>query len=312
MTVDGINWIQIEPTRICNMRCSYCDRTISGTNGMSMSRDTFQKILDGIKYLSDLKSVLIQGFGEPLMYNDLDYMVETLRKEVPFLSIQTVTNGMVMDERVQRLIKHIDVLYCSVDSMDASYWKEVRKGGNLTIIKANLEAMLLLNPSLSIVLNAVVSERNINGLFEVCEFAEAVNCAGVQLIPVYEFEEGTSKDDAAKNFSFMKERLKELRESFSLEIYGPYDVNSGDKCFWVERGVYILYDGQVTPCCVMSSDDQIIYGDLKKDSLKDILISNSRKNFQKNVGCNERCIECKSLFFNRIWNSQKELPLLSG
>ena len=312
MAINGIRWIQIEPTRLCNMRCTYCDRTISGTNGMSMSRDIFQSILDGIEQLPDLKSVLLQGFGEPLLYNDLGYMVEELRKKFSFLSIQTVTNGMIMNEKVKHLIKHLDVLYCSVDSIDQVYWKTIRKGGDIAIIKQNLEAMLYLNPLLRIVLNVVVSEWNINHLYNVCEFAEKIGCAGVQLIPIYEFEKEREKNNATKNFCFMREQLKELRERFALEIYGPYDVSNDDKCFWVEKGLYILYDGQITPCCVMSSDDQIVYGNLKDSSMEDILVSNTRKNFQKNIDCNERCIECKALYFNRIWNSQKELPLLSG
>jgi MoaA/NifB/PqqE/SkfB family radical SAM enzyme len=309
-SLDKIKWLQIEPTRICNMRCTYCDRTITGTNGMSMSCEIFHKIVEGIKELKNLKSILIQGFGEPLLYKKLEYMVNTLREQCTNLSIQTVTNGMVMNETIERVITNIDVMYCSIDSLEEDYWKKVRIGGNIETIKANLMKLLAINKKLQIVLNVVVSEINMKDLFDICDFAEKIGCVGVQLIPIYEFVEETHSNNTAQIFLIMRRTLEQLRERFHIEIYGPYDCDEGATCLWIEKAAYILYDGTVTPCCVMSSDDQIIYGNLQENTLEEILRSNERNELFEKSNCIERCIECKSLYFNRIWNEEKELPLI--
>lgn len=305
----GIRWMQIETTKVCNMRCTYCDRTITGTNGMSMGREVVHKIIEGIHVMDSLRSILIQGFGEPFLYNDIEYMVKTLHNQCPDISIQTVTNGMVMNSTVEKVIGFFDVLYCSVDSVREEYWKKVRIGGNIHMIKKNLKKMLLLNEKLEIVLNVVVSGDNMAYLNEVCDFAVEVGCAGIQLIPIYEFVEEFPIHNTRHNYLKMQKIQEDLRSKYDIQIYGPYDVTE-DTCLWVEEGCYILSDGLVTPCCVMSSDEQVIYGNLQNQRLVDILNSRERTNFINSMECNERCIECKSLYFNKIWNRNKELPLI--
>jgi len=306
-----IHWVQIEPTKACNLKCTYCARTlVYGDSVDHMDKPLMERIVFELGKLPELRQVLIQGFGEPFLYPHLLDMVSLLKSGMPHLSVQLVTNGMVMNRRVPNLLPMTDVLYVSVDSLKPEYWKTVRIGGSLDRIAENIRAFKDINPRLNVVLNAVVSGRTIEELEPLCMFAARSGCSGIQFIPLYPME-GVDGNLTARQREGLGHEVKLLRLKYGrLDIYAPFDIAQQHRCPWVNNGLYVLMNGKVTPCCVMSSDDDIVYGDLSEQPLEEILSSEARAAFGNDYKKHPTCEECMSVSFSKIWNYENPLPLI--
>lgn len=145
-----INFITLQITQNCNLRCSYCaysgiykNRTHSQK---TMTRETAQKAIDYyIGHSRDTKSLSI-GFygGEPLLcMNMIEYCVEYADKNAEGREIiySMTTNGTLLSqEKIQYLVDHNFSLIISLDGPAPVHNKNRRfakdnKGTYSTIIK---------------------------------------------------------------------------------------------------------------------------------------------------------------------------------
>jgi len=65
-----LDWIQVEVTTCCNSACSYCPHIAMGAclPNRHMPLDLFRELIPFIKYT---KLIYLQGWGEPLLNQDL-------------------------------------------------------------------------------------------------------------------------------------------------------------------------------------------------------------------------------------------------
>ena len=93
---------QIELTTRCPLRCRMCIRTESTDwQYQDMHFEDFKKILP---YLKDVENVILEGWGESLLYKDLSRCIRLVKKEGTRVGF--VTSGMGLTEnRVAELIE---------------------------------------------------------------------------------------------------------------------------------------------------------------------------------------------------------------
>lgn len=300
------NWIQIELTTKCNLSCQYCERTIENM----ASRDIVPAIKSSImEFLvrNSIEKVLFQGFGETFLCKDFYNFVKELKEKKRDVSVQVVSNGMVNNQYVIDILPEIDVLYVSFDSFDEEYWKNVRCGGNKDIIINNINEFRKINPEMKIVINCVVSEKNIDELELVIDNFEKIGIKDFQLIPEIEivhFAEASSLEKCiTKTIDTLNDNHKDTA------IYSSMGHQPKNDCLWYEHGLYVTIDGQVTPCCMQSTegDDTYIIGNIF-DSDIDNKVRDYRLNidkFKHSVACDA----CKKILFNEMWNSEPKHPL---
>ncbi len=135
--------LDIETTRVCNLRCPHCPRTQaleSGTLGSfgHMPYEMFLKIIDeGAE--KGLCSVKYNYLGEPLLHPKCIEMVR-YAKEKGILDVMFNTNATMLTEQKSReLIEAgLDKIIFSFDAHDKKLYEELRAGADYDEVVANI------------------------------------------------------------------------------------------------------------------------------------------------------------------------------
>ncbi|MDX9713896.1 MAG: radical SAM protein [Dissulfurispiraceae bacterium] len=136
--------LDIESTNLCNLKCTFCDKTPylnSGDFGL-MPLELFTKIIDegSDKKLSSLK---LSYRGEPLIHPKLVDMVCYAKKK-GVLDVYFNTNAMLLNERkIQELIDAgLDRVSVSIEGVDKELFERERIGAKFDTIKNNLACLI--------------------------------------------------------------------------------------------------------------------------------------------------------------------------
>lgn len=97
----------IEPTNICNLKCSFCPHSLDDYAEQAgyhqhMPIELFRKVMDEVREL-EIKSIRLFFFGEPVIHPDIEEICRLASKIAP--ATQVTSNGMLITpRRAQALI----------------------------------------------------------------------------------------------------------------------------------------------------------------------------------------------------------------
>jgi len=136
-------YLQIEPSSICNYRCVFCyetDKTFTRkSNGFMghMKLDTFKRAIDEAE--GRVEFISLASRGEPLLCPEIVAMLAYTRGK--FLNLKMNTNASLLDEEKCHAILQsgIKTLVFSADAAEEPLYGQLRVGGKLKIVLANIE-----------------------------------------------------------------------------------------------------------------------------------------------------------------------------
>jgi len=171
--------IYIETTTRCNLSCDMCVKHSSG--GGIVEGDFNQQLISSIEpALPYVKSIILNGIGEPLLYPDLEELINFVSARMdPGSYIGFQTNGMLVTrERARTLINSGMNLVCiSMDASESENFKIIRAGGELTdaenAIRYFNEESAALNAKIKIGIEFVLNRDNLYQLVPALEKAAA-------------------------------------------------------------------------------------------------------------------------------------------
>lgn len=126
--------INIEVSSICNIKCKYCIHSLEKEklnrvqNLNVMSMDLFVKIIDQLKkFPKKIKTLCINGVGEPLCNNKFVEMLEYAKKSNVSEKIEFFTNGILLNNDLADRISNanIDRVKISLQGLSTNKYKEV-------------------------------------------------------------------------------------------------------------------------------------------------------------------------------------------
>jgi MoaA/NifB/PqqE/SkfB family radical SAM enzyme len=253
-------------------------------------RDLDPEIFEhALQSFPDLEHIELQGEGEPLMHPHFFDMVRSARRRGIRVSI--ITNGSFFSPaRVEALLDaDLEKVMVSLESPDADTFRAIR-GGHLDKVLRGVELL--------------VRRRNERRLDKpAVGFAMTVLRSTRDQIPVivdlYErlgLDGGISRqtlnrmDQYARNYDaqMRAEMLSQAEEDELWRQLGADDqiqhlLSGGDAprgfydqlyagftpgartCPWLERGVFVMWDGGVTACCLLKDADHLGYGRIGQD-----------------------------------------------
>lgn len=230
--------IHIEPTNICNLKCSFCPvslPTYAEDSGFHhhMQMGLYSKIIDDLKEIGGVCSLKMYFIGEPFLHPQLLRMIEMANNAGIAERIEMTTNGTKLP---------LETVNAGLDYLRISVY--VAKPTKIT---RNVDA--------------IVKHRNSLGL------SKPFIC--VKYMPSSEED----KQDFLKTYDGICDELivERYHNWASTQGLTHIQVNPMTKqnCPFVHYMLVIKADGKVVPCCV-DWNAELQLGDLRKQTIKEV------------------------------------------
>jgi len=254
---------QIEITTRCGLQCTMCIKTACKEwHRKDMSVNDFEKI---VPYLHDVKSVVLEGWGESLLHKNLvDFirLAKTAGSEIGF-----VTSGMGLTPDYARHIVDagVDFMGFSLSGATAKTHNTIRVNSDFDALIASMKNIKKLSlysplkrPKLHIVF--LMLKDNIHEVSMILDLAREIGINEIVLlniIQVTSWEQDSHKIFTCEEGFLYKNAIKEvakkarkLKINLALPSYFPENVavcseNPLDN-------IYISVDGTVSPCVFLN------------------------------------------------------------
>lgn len=138
--------LDLECTRVCNLRCPMCPRTLKIERGEklvegSMNLSLYKTLVDeGAE--NGLYSIKLNYLGEPLVCKDIIEMVR-YAKERGIVDVMFNTNGVLLTEEMSRKLIEagIDKIFISFDSPSKERYESIRVGARFDKVFNNVKRL---------------------------------------------------------------------------------------------------------------------------------------------------------------------------
>lgn len=212
--------LQIEPTTRCNYSCEMCAHRVMKPPVRDLIPSNFERLLREIS----VERIHLQGLGEPFLCPNIRELAKIARKNGV---VTTTTNGSVP---FSKFLPLFDEIVVSLHSLDPEKYRLIT-GGNLQTVLNNLEEAWKQKTTTELVLQCVVTHRNVNEIEQIEKFSERYD--GVIIVDV---------EDWLQNTPEFKQLLKDSRK-----IRQP---SKRKRCKWGLTCAYVTCTGELTPCCI--------------------------------------------------------------
>jgi len=280
--------LYIEATTGCNLQCRTCIRNVWSDPQAKMSMDTFQRLVDSLDGLPELKRVIFTGFGEPLTHPDILEMIEAVRKRD--LAVTVGSNGLLLKPKMAHELVRlgVDRLVVSVDGVKPETYAQVR-GAMLVEVLSNIRGLNeakrelgSLFPALGI--EFVVLKSNLAELAELTGLASRLNASRVLVSNVLPYTE-EMRDEILYGY--------EPRPPFKAGgwpvkadawvMWGTLELprmhwGADRRCRFVQdKSIVVGWDGGVAPCYALSHNYSYFAIDGRKKQVSRYLLGNANE-----------------------------------
>lgn len=278
--------LYLEITNNCNLSCIFCPRQKITRKKGYMDMDLYKHIIDDV-IDSNINSINLHGFGEPLLHPDIIEMIK-YAKERGVKSVSFNTNGVLLtkDMSLKLIESGLDVIKISIDSVNPKIYKHMRVGADLDKVIKNVVYLVHLKNKLNklkfiigiqfMTTKLTFDEEIIN--FTLNKFGTSINLISYGLLGLR---------------SNSIEGLNELQLAVSPE-------HRKKPCEIIGNGYAVYWNGDVTVCCG-DFNGEFIFGNIKESTLKELsknekLLSfydtHKNKQFNKIPFCNVCDSDC--------------------
>ena len=137
-----IDYMRISITDRCNLRCIYCmpsEGLVPMRHEDILSYEEIVKVLS-IAVRIGVKKVRITG-GEPLIRKNACHLIRLIKSIDGLQALSVTTNGILMEQYAEELTDAgLERVNISLDSLRASRYREITRGGNLDHVLRGIES----------------------------------------------------------------------------------------------------------------------------------------------------------------------------
>lgn len=263
---------QIEPTLRCNLKCTMCVREHFSQGDMKL--DDFKRTID---QLDCLVKIHLQGLGEPFLHPHIFEMIDYANSKNIMVSV--ITNGTLFSDRIVERVAKSDIfeIGVSIDSVEKKSYEAIRVGADFDRVLSGVKKLskALRGKNTSLFLAVTIMRSNMHMIPDFVRLAHSVGVKRVVFQRVQTKDDFVSyyKSDFRKSKEFVAHdevkavfnRAKPVAESLGVKILFEEEVV---RCQWPWRGVYITWNGDITPCCMIVDPKSMPLGNVFRTPLK--------------------------------------------
>ncbi len=254
-------------TRKCNLRCRHCQYILLDKKHFDKNKEISISDIENILNKYDIDNCTVSAEGEPLMHSRFSEVIELLADRN--ISLNCVTNGILLDKYFDVVAKHIDMLIVSLGAYDAKGYEEIRNAGENVFgkVQDNIKKMIAFRDTKKEnIVVAVKFDLHKNNLDHVEKMILKGNALKADLIMFGNInDEGTGdfiplfREDAevVKKIEFLKEKYSHLKIQWPVLI----DMHNKGYCRMLFEGMVVNSDCSLSPCCHFLGNSDI-YGNV--------------------------------------------------
>jgi len=311
--------VRIKPTNVCDQKCYYCSTPVKATYVKNASDEfkyndylpwrIMKSLLDDL-YNMGVKSVILSGGGEPLVYK---YIEDTLRliREYGF-DYALITNGWKLKGDIAKLLDDASWVRISADSSSLKNYsniRNIRDNALLDIFKNIREFNKIRRGHFGI--NYVVHKRNYK---EVLDSAATYKCLGVDNIKFAPLIDKNLDVGYHKNIkddvSLQIKKAQDMYNSDTFQVIdrytSPLDTSvvfkrDYSRCPMIQIVSSVAANGKVYLCHDKAYMRGFDIGNLHKDRFKDIWMSKDTERIFKTFDAKKKCKH------HCVWDSRNRI-----
>lgn len=321
-------YVEISPYGGCNHRCTFCALDYMGYENIGLKYDALKDTLTDMSK-HGVKSVMFAGEGEPLLFKNLDLIVEHCSN----IGIDTslTTNFVPLNKKnIERCIENCSWIKISLNAGTAEnyakihqtkeldfervmnnlqYALEYRKANNLNCTVGIQMLLLPENKEDAIILAEKCKELGVDYLvikpYSQHKFSETTLYQNIDYSKMMDVEEKLKKfNDDTFQVVFRANTMKKY-----IEKRQPYQKCHSTPFFWG----YIAADGNVYGCSAYLGDERFCYGNIYDNTFSEIWEGDKRRTsyqFVKNDLDIQNCrVNCRMDEVNRyLWRLKNPNP----
>ena len=246
----------------CMLKCRHCSSMASEAGDvMKYSEQDMTRLL---KSINGPKEVFLTG-GEPLLYENLEALLEYLQEETEDIKLGLFTTGIIankekdiksISEEYASTLAKLKVCYVSVYShLEKEHdWMTVSPGSFKLLIESIKH---LQKAGVEIRFNCVVTKKNMESFVEIIKLAETMDVAEVRMLKLIKqgraeecWEEiGITESQYRKVILDVMQRQNRIRitASGAVDIL-PCRQAGGTECPAGKGLIYVTNEGELYPC----------------------------------------------------------------
>lgn len=314
-------YVEISPYGGCNHRCTFCALDYMGYENIGLDFNVLKETISNMAK-KGVKSVMFAGEGEPLLFKDLDRIVEHCKK-VGIDSSLTTNFVPLNKNNIEKCIESCSWIKVSLNAGTAKTYAKIHQTKELDFDRVinNLQYALEYRENNSLKCTVGVQMLLLPENRDEAKIL-ALKCRelGVDYLVIKPYSQHLSSHttkyeniDYTKMMDIEEELTALATENFSvvfrintmkkyIEKKQSYKKCFSTPFFWG----YIAADGKVFGCSAYLGDDKFCYGNIYDNSFEDIWESDKRKKsyeYVKNELDIKNCrINCRMDEVNRyLW-----------
>lgn len=297
----GIQYIVIESTSRCNLKCVMCPRNFFEPDCEDISIELFKKIS---KYFNSDVTVNLAGWGEPLIHPELAELIRITKDKKA--SVGFTTNATLLDKEqsIKLIESELDFIDFSLDGGTVETYGHSRYSASFEEVVENIKKFVEMKRRLNsntprTSITFVMMKKN---LYELPLMVRFVKDFGIDKLVAKNFNVIANEHDIEQvvfthsqynkpDNNFIESREQIIEDSIALakklnvdmEV-SPIETTVANRCRLASSALFISHTGDVSICCatgypvprMLNKKDKlenakIIYGNINKSKLDKIL-----------------------------------------
>lgn len=285
-----IVYARISVTNSCNLNCTYCSPDNSNKN--NISKYFYKNLIDALEELG-IEKIRFTG-GEPLLNSNIIELIEYAGKKEKIKDICITTNGILIDEYIDDLIKFgLTRINISLDTINKRKYLELTGKDCLDKVLENIK--LAKTKGLTVKINAVLVKdyvrKNIQELLEF-GYKNDIQVRFIELMPIgdnlnYFNEKYLSSNFILENFDCKKLEINNndvvsyymYDNKYKFGIISPISNHFCDRC----NRIRITSKGNLRLCLHSDNEVSLLEVSEDKDAMKKIIIENVMNKPEKHL-----------------------------